>query len=206
MAISIQKPISLSKQNVQEAAETLASAFEDFPLFTFLLPEKRNRLEKLKVIFEGYVQHGLRYGQVYATSPKYEGVAVVYNYEEINTSLFAYFRCGLLKFIRKLGMKDSLRFVKITNYMLELHEKNMLEPHWYIGPFGVDPVHQRKGYGTFLINEIVKITKNENWPYYLETNKEENIDFWQKFGFEVIEVGIIPKSDVKNWCMIRRVT
>ena len=64
----------------------LASAFEDFPLFTFLLPEKRNRLEKLKVIFEGYVKHGLRYGQVYATSQKYEAVAVLYNYQEINTS------------------------------------------------------------------------------------------------------------------------
>jgi len=205
MVISIQKLIPLSKQNVQEAAETLASAFEDFPLFTFLLPEKRNRLEKLKVIFEGYVRHGLRYGQVYATSLKHEGVAVLYNYEEINTSLFAYFRCGMFKFIRKLGLKDSLRFVKITDYMLELHEKKMVEPHWYIGPFGVDPLYQRKGYGTFLVNEIVKITKNENWPYYLETNKEENVDFWRRFGFEVVELGIIPKSDVKNWCMIKRV-
>jgi len=204
--ISIQKPILLSKINRHQAAETLALAFENFPLFTFLLPEKLKRKEKLMAIFESFVRYGLRYGSVYATSPNFEGVAIWFNYEEMNTSLIGYFRCGMFKLLRKLGLKNSLRFVKTNDYGLELHEKNMPESHWYLLLLGVHPDHQGKGHGTHLVDDMLKLTQNDNWPYWVDTQKEENVFFFEKFGFEVVEVGKIPESDVKHWCMIKRKT
>jgi GNAT superfamily N-acetyltransferase len=69
----------------------------------------------------------------------------------------------------------------------------------------VRPEHQGKGHGTFLINELLILTENANWPYWVDTQKEENVRFFQKFGFEVVEVGKIPESDVMHWCMIKRV-
>jgi hypothetical protein len=85
--------------------------------------------EKLLVFFECFVRYGLRYGQVYATSSNYEGIAIWFNFEDINTSLIAYFRIGMFKLLRKLGLKNSIRFIKTNDYALELHEKNMSGPH-----------------------------------------------------------------------------
>jgi GNAT superfamily N-acetyltransferase len=204
--IFIQNPILVTKVNVQQAAETLISAFEDFPLFTFLLPEKLKRREKLMAIFEGYIRFGLRYGYVYATSSNFKGTAIWFNYEEMNTSIISYLRCGMFKLLRKLGLKDSLRFVKINDYGLELHEKNISEPHWYLLLLGVHPPHQGKGYGTLLVEEMFRLTDNNKWPYWVDTQKEENVNFFQKFGFDLVEVGKIPESDVKHWCMIKKVS
>jgi ribosomal protein S18 acetylase RimI-like enzyme len=204
--IFIQNPILVTKVNVQQAAETLTSAFEDFPLFTFLLPEKLKRREKLMVVFEGYIRFGLRYGYVYATSSNFEGTAIWFNYEEMNTSLISYLRCGMFKLLRKLGLKDSLRFVKINDYGLELHERNISESHWYLLLLGVRPHYQGKGYGTLLVDEMFRLTENNKWSYWVDTQKEENVSFFQKFGFELVEVGKIPESDIKHWCMIKKVS
>ncbi len=122
----------------------------------------------------------------------------------MNTSLIGYFRCGMFKLLRKLGLKNSLRFVKTNDYGLELHEKNMPESHWYLLLLGVHPDHQGKGHGTHLVDDMLKLTQNDNWPYWVDTQKEENVFFFEKFGFEVVEVGKIPESDVKHWCMIKR--
>ena len=68
------------------------------------------------------------------------------------------------------------------------------------------PDHQGKGHGTHLVDDMLKLTQNDNWPYWVDTQKEENVFFFEKFGFEVVEVGKIPESDVKHWCMIKRKT
>lgn len=201
--ISIQKIFSLTKKHVKPAAETLSAALEEDPLYIFLFPERSERKEKLMAIYETIVRYGLRYGRVHATSRNFEGVAIWFNTEEMKSSIISYLRCGLFKVVRKLGLKDSKRFLEVADYDEELHEKHLPEPHWYLNTLGVCPDHQRKGYGTLLINEMLKSTKNDNWFYYLETFKEANTFYYQKFGFKIVEKAILPKSDVKIICMIK---
>jgi GNAT superfamily N-acetyltransferase len=68
----------------------------------------------------------------------------------------------------------------------------------------VHPEHQRKGYGTFLVNEMLQYSESDNWPYYLETHEEKNIAFFNKFGFKLVETGRLPESDVNHWCMVKK--
>lgn len=201
---SIQEIIFLSKKHIKPAAETLSSAFEDFPLFTFLLPEKIKRKEKLMVAFEGFERYGLKYGYIQASSLNFEGIAIWLNSEIMKMTLISYIRCGFFKFMRKVGLKVTMRYLKFLDYATELHEKHMPEPHWYLAFLGVHPDYQRKGYGTSLMDEMLKYSESNNWPYYLETAVEKNIDFYRKFGFKLVETGRVPESDVNHYCMVRR--
>jgi ribosomal protein S18 acetylase RimI-like enzyme len=59
------------------------------------------------------------------------------------------------------------------------------EPHVHLGPIGVAPSLQRQGAGTALMQRYVEHLRQENAAGYLETDRWENVAFYQKFGFTV---------------------
>ena len=89
--------------------------------------------------------------------------------------------------------------------MTLVHKRLAPFDHWYLLPIAVDPEEQGKGYGSLLLREMFKIIDNEKLPIYLETNTEKNVGFYQRYGFEVLEYAIIPKTDIPIWCMLRKI-
>ena len=59
------------------------------------------------------------------------------------------------------------------------------EPHVHLGPIGVAPSLQRQGAGRALMRRYVEHLARENAAGYLETDRWENVEFYQKFGFVV---------------------
>jgi GNAT superfamily N-acetyltransferase len=59
------------------------------------------------------------------------------------------------------------------------------EPHVHLGPIGVAPELQGRGVGTALMNRYLEHLKQEQSAGYLETDRPENVEFYQKFGFVV---------------------
>ncbi|MXQ13623.1 GNAT family N-acetyltransferase [Microvirga makkahensis] len=69
------------------------------------------------------------------------------------------------------------------------------EPHWYLPLIGVDPVQQRRGYGSILLEHVLKTCDQDGIPAYLESSNLENIPLYQRHSFEVlgtIQVGNCP--------------
>lgn len=69
------------------------------------------------------------------------------------------------------------------------------EPHWYLALIGVDPAHQRKGYGSILLRRALAVCDREGRLAYLESSNPENIPLYERHGFEVIgkiQVGSSP--------------
>jgi ribosomal protein S18 acetylase RimI-like enzyme len=69
------------------------------------------------------------------------------------------------------------------------------EPHWYLPLIGVDPIQQRKGYGSMLLEHALKVCDEDKMPAYLESSNPENIPLYQRHGFEVlgtIQAGTSP--------------
>ena len=60
------------------------------------------------------------------------------------------------------------------------------EPHWYLALLGVDPRFQRQGVGHALVGPVLARCDAEGQSAYLETQKEENLAFYARFGFEEI--------------------
>src|SRR5262245_7421615 len=74
------------------------------------------------------------------------------------------------------------------------------EPHIHLGPLGVAPEMQGKGAGTALMNRYLEHLKEKNAAGYLETDKAENVKFYEKFGFKVRrEEALIGTSTWYMW-------
>jgi ribosomal protein S18 acetylase RimI-like enzyme len=76
------------------------------------------------------------------------------------------------------------------------------ERHWHLGPVAVDAHLQGMGIGSKLMRVFCAQMDAAGEDAYLETDKEINVRFYERFGFEV--VGEQEVIGVPNWFMLRR--
>jgi GNAT superfamily N-acetyltransferase len=76
------------------------------------------------------------------------------------------------------------------------------ERHYHFGPIGVDAHLQGQGIGTELMRAFCQQMDEVGENAYLETDKEINVGFYRKFGFDII--GEDQVIGVPNWFMLRR--
>ena len=76
-----------------------------------------------------------------------------------------------------------------------------IEQHWHLGPIGVLPSHRGIGVGTALMQRFCKEVDNCSAKAYLETDLDDNVRFYAKFGFKVISRSNI--FHVENRYMLR---
>jgi ribosomal protein S18 acetylase RimI-like enzyme len=76
------------------------------------------------------------------------------------------------------------------------------ERHWHLGPVAVDAHLQGRGIGSMLMRAYCESMNEVGEDSYLETDKEINVRFYERFGFEVI--GEEEVLGVRNWYMYRR--
>lgn len=75
----------------------------------------------------------------------------------------------------------------------EWSDHDPVEQHWHLGPIGVLPSHRRMGIGTKLMQRFCTEVDNCSAKAYLETDLDENVRFYEKFGF-----GLISESSIFN--------
>jgi ribosomal protein S18 acetylase RimI-like enzyme len=74
--------------------------------------------------------------------------------------------------------------------------------HWHLGPLVVDAPLQGMGVGGRLMQVFCAQMNAAREDAYLETDKPENVSFYERFGFEVI--GEQKVFGVINYFMLRR--
>lgn len=76
------------------------------------------------------------------------------------------------------------------------------QPHLHFGPLAVLPAMQQRGIGSRLLEGFCHFADAQRQDSYLETDKEENLSLYEKFGFKVIQQDSV--CGVTNWFMWRR--
>jgi predicted N-acetyltransferase YhbS len=84
----------------------------------------------------------------------------------------------------------------------EMDKRHPKEPHLYLALIGVDPASQGKGIGNTLIRPRLDECDATGIPVYLETQKPENLPYYERFGFTVRDA-IIYKGCPTLWSMWR---
>jgi ribosomal protein S18 acetylase RimI-like enzyme len=74
--------------------------------------------------------------------------------------------------------------------------------HWHIGPLAVDMPFQGMGIGSALMNHLCAKLDQSGDAAYLETDDSGNVDFYKRFGFEVIAEQTV--LGIPNWFMLRQ--
>lgn len=58
-------------------------------------------------------------------------------------------------------------------------------PHWYLPLIGIDPRHQREGYGSALLAPVLASLDQDGSLAYLESTNSDNLPFYERHGFVV---------------------
>jgi len=193
----------LDASQIARASEILARAFWNDPLVGHLMPEPGKRELLLSRSFRFVTRLGIRCGEVYASSPDLEGIAVWIAPGASHLSLAKMVRAGILPLAFSMGWTSARRLYSFHRQMDRLWAHRAPAPHWYLMALGVAPEHQKKGHGSRLLREMLCRLDQENLPCRLETGTGENEAFYRRHGFETVERGTIQASSVRFSLMIR---
>ncbi len=75
------------------------------------------------------------------------------------------------------------------------------EPHWNLGPVGVDVDRHGQGIGSAMVRAFCEFMDAQRAAAFLETDTEKNVRLYERLGFETIHHADI--LDVPMWFMWR---
>jgi ribosomal protein S18 acetylase RimI-like enzyme len=161
-----------------------------------------NDEDKNRVLTEVMVRFCLKYGSVLATSDNLEGVMAIAPNDKDMTAL-RIIRSGA--FFLSMKISNEAKKMKVLSKAIEEAKKSLnLDPYIHLLIMGVSQEYQGKGFGGKLVRAVIEKAETERKPIYLETQKEDNINFYGKYGFSVKKKIILPEPlNLPMWLMVR---
>jgi ribosomal protein S18 acetylase RimI-like enzyme len=80
-------------------------------------------------------------------------------------------------------------------------ESHVPDDAWYLDAIGVDPARQGRGIGGALIRLGLDRAAQDGVPAFLETAVEDNVGYYEGFGFRVIDEGAPAPDGPRVWFM-----
>ncbi len=195
--------IKLDPKNKKKAAAVVASAFFNYPMFTFYFPDEKRREKELPWYMEQTLNCALAYGEVY-TNPECSGVVFTLPPGHTKLSQWEYMQHGFLFTPLVLGSKDFDRSQECEAFVSETHERLMQNRlHYYLWGLTVDPKVKQQGIGSALLQKVLEIADAAIMPMYLETHDEKNVAYYESKGFKLISTEKFPHFELDIWCMVR---
>jgi ribosomal protein S18 acetylase RimI-like enzyme len=176
---------TLGEREVNEAARVASRAFYGDSYFRYLFPSDTVRARVQPMIFRTQLRHIGPNGKIATVRDEHGAIVGVSAWmpphawpPSLRVQL-AQLPGSLRAFSCQLG---ALRTVgTYLRTLLKVHPK---EPHWYLMLLAVEPSMQRRGAGAILVERGLGLADNEGVGVYLETQKEENLAYYRRFGFE----------------------
>ncbi|MFC1938962.1 GNAT family N-acetyltransferase [Chloroflexota bacterium] len=197
--------VRLNKSHGKLATEVLVRAFWNHPPLQYCFPNEAERERIAPYFFSLAVLSGIRYGEVYATSPNLEGIAVWLPSDNYPVTLWKLLRSVPPSDILGVARYGGSRMRGLGQYIDAVHNRLASFKHWFLQDIGVNPRFQGKGYAGKLLRPMLSRITEAGLPCYLDTLDEQNVSLYKHFGFEIVDKSNIPETNLTNWAMLRKV-
>jgi ribosomal protein S18 acetylase RimI-like enzyme len=199
------KLLRLARKDRDAGAAVLGRAFTEYELLRYYFQNETER-HAVAVTF-GFValSVSLKYGEVYASSAKMEGVSAWLPSGKAPFGGWQIIRSVPLSVLFRFGRQGASRMQAYGRYVDNLHRKLVPYPHWYLQIIGVDPKYQGQGFSSRLVRPVLERIDRERMPCFLETNTGKNVAIYRRFGFEVVSEDKMPGTEVTSFAMLRKV-
>jgi len=197
--------LRLTLRERDAATAVLGRAFAEYELLRYYFQDKTQRRAVADTFGFIALSIGLKYGEVYASSEKLEGVAAWLPPGKAFFGGWQIIRSVPLSILFRFGRQGAGRLRAYGRYIDNVHRKLVPYPHWYLQIIGVDPANQGQGFSSRLLRPVLKRIDREQMPCYLETNTGKNVTIYRRFGFEVVSEDKIPGTEVTSFAMLRKV-
>jgi ribosomal protein S18 acetylase RimI-like enzyme len=196
--------LRLTAKDRDAGAVVLGRAFAEYELFRHYFPDERER--RAAADTTGFIALSicLKYGEVYASSEKLEGVAAWLPPGKAPSGGWQTIRSVPLSVLFRSARQGAGRMRAYGRYIDHLHRRLVPYPHWYLQIIGVDPTYQGQGFSSRLLRSVLERIDRERMPCYLETNSVKNVAIYRRFGFEVVSEDKMPGTEVTTFAMLRK--
>lgn len=172
---------------MKRASEVAMRAFFDDPFFVFLSENEHLRERGLRIFFRAMLIHLGKGGRIVtARTPDNQIVGVsawlpTECYPQAVSTQLAQIP-GILRALYRRP-RALVRGYKFLDVMAKKHPKEL---HWYLFLLVADPSVQRSGIGKALLNDGLRQVDAEGVGSYLETQKFDNVAYYQGYGYELV--------------------
>jgi ribosomal protein S18 acetylase RimI-like enzyme len=172
----------------REAAAAIAAGHANYPSFRHLFREPRRRERALRAFFGATVRDAIPFGSVLAVG---DGGRAQATAVWLPPGAFPWSPGRKLRAAAAFGrvlLADPAVFPAFLRYgaAVERHHRD-LEPHWYLVVLSVRPDWQHRGLGSRLVAPILERADLDGTPCRLETSDPDNVAFYERFGFQVVD-------------------
>jgi GNAT superfamily N-acetyltransferase len=188
----------VTAERVAGAAGAVARGFHDNEIWVWMLPRGWQRRRMLPRHYRAMIRHVFAPRGGAWTTTDSAGAALWF---PPGTHSFSR-REKLIEILSLLpegapGLGRGARFDELR------FEHFPAEPHWYLNTLAVTPELQGSGIGTALIAPGLERADADGLGAYLETQRQSNIPFYRRFGFELRREIRLPDGP-PLWLMWRR--
>ncbi len=188
----------ITKRDLKNAVNVLTNAFSEDSMWKEVFDDD----DKNRILTEVMVRFCLKYGNVLSTSDKLEGVMAIAPHGKDMTT-WRIIRSGAFFLSMKIA-REAKKMKVLSNAIEEAKKSLNLGPYIHLLIMGVSQEFQGKGFGGKLLRALIEKAETERKPIYLETQKEQNISFYEKYGFSVKKKVILPEPlNLPMWLMVR---
>jgi len=203
MTAAAAEAVPLAPGQTREVGEVLARALHDDPHWSWILPDDSRRAQVLPWFMGVCARYCHKHGEVHTTAGKVEGGALWIPPGKYPPSVVGMILAGMMLVPLKFGRAAFGRLISGANYAVRLHKRDVPRRHWYLSTLGVEPPRQGQGIGGALIQPVLARADAEGLLCYVETEKERNLPFYRRHGFEVVVEDDMPNGGPHFWTMRR---
>ncbi len=202
MASAMEMKIKIRALQKEDRPQALEALGKDFATNPATLAIFRGKPEAARRMMQVGSASRFKYlpGQIFVAEldGQVVGAMRIVEWPGCQTSLFQ----SLKMMPSMLGALGGLGPLMRAMKMLEAWKKHdPKKPHWHLDPLGVAPEFQGKGIGSKMMHFYCEIIDKKGIEAYHETDRPENVPFYERFGFKVVGEEII--NGAKNWYLLR---
>ena len=199
------KLLRLTGKDRDAGAAVLGRAFTEYELLRYYFPNEKKRPAAAQTFGFIALSICLKYGEVYASSEKLEGVAAWLPPGKAPFGGWQVMRSVPLSILFRFGCQGASRMQAYDRHWRNLHRKLVPYSYWYLHIIGVDPAYHGQGFASRLVRPVLERIDRERMSCFVETHAEKNVAIYRRFGFEVISKDKIPGTELTSFAMLRKV-
>lgn len=190
-------------EDIEKYAECAALAYHNYPLFHYLTNGSCDH-EVIKTIIAASI-HAMKQDVIgIATDDEANAIALFVPPQYKGTKTLPFLLNGGIRLSYMAPLSTFYRLLNYEGHAMKLKKHYTNHESWYLYNITVKPTHQGLGASSKLLRPMFDYFDRVNEGCYLETHDENNVSLYQHFGFDLIDVSEIPRTDVKQYSMLRK--
>ena len=114
-----------------------------------------------------------------------------------------FLRSGALATVFRLGLGAMKRSIAFEKNAVAVRNRYSDDKTWYLMTFAVRAGKTHQGLGSAILRPILEWMDKNHYSVYLETDKAVNVEMYEHFGFQVVDICMVPGSQIKQYGMLR---